>query len=116
MSKRDGGELQANFEVERDNVQFNSGLFITWAVLLSLTVLVMVCRGTITQHEMDQLWLTDQSSPSLNSREHHRLLKLVRYLRPVYLLLGFGTALTSAVIAGIYVVNVWPYVHIFPQH
>ena len=65
---------------------------------------------------MPQLWLTDESSPSLNSREHHRLLKLVRFLRPVYPALGFGTALVSAIIAGIYVVNVWPYVHILPQH
>ncbi len=97
-------------------MHFDSGLTVLWAVLLSMTVLVMVCRGTITQHEMDQLWLTDKSSPSLNNREHHRLLRLVRFLRPVYLVLGFGTALTSAIIAGIYVVNVWPYVHFLPQH
>ncbi len=97
-------------------MSLGSGLTVLWAVLLSMTVLVMVCRGTITQHEMDQLWLTDKSSPSLNNREHHRLLKLVRYLRPVYLALGFGTALVSTAIAGIYVVNVWPYVHILPQH
>lgn len=97
-------------------MNLGSGLTVVWAVLLSMTVLVMVCRGTVTQHEMDQLWLTDEASPSLNNREHHRLLRLVRYLRPVYLLLGFGTAVTSAIIAGIYVVNVWPYVHILPQH
>ena len=93
-----------------------SSLTVIWAVLLSATVLVMVCRGTITQHETDQLWLSDETSPSLNNREHHRLLKLVRFLRPVYLLLGFGTAVVSAVIAGNYIVSVWPYVHFLPQH
>ncbi len=93
-----------------------SGLTVIWGVLLSMTVLVMVCRGTITQHEMDQLWLGDETGPSLNNREHHRLLKLVRFLRPVYLLLGFGTAVVSAIIAGNYVVQVWPYVHFLPQH
>ncbi len=97
-------------------MNISSGLLVIWAVLLSMTVLVMVCRGTITQHEMDQLWLTDSNSPSLNNREHHRLLKLVRFLRPIYLLLGFGTAVVSAIIAGIYVINVWPYVHILPAH
>ncbi len=97
-------------------MQINTGLAVVWGVLLSMTVLVMVCRGTITQHEMDQLWLSDESAPSLNNREHHRLLKLVRYLRPVYLALGFGTAIVSAIIAGNYIVQVWPYVHILPQH
>ena len=93
-----------------------SGLTVLWGVLLSATVLVMVCRGTVTQHEMDQLWLGDENSPSLNSREHDRLLKVMRFLRPVYLLLGFGTAVVSAIIAGNYIVQVWPYVHILPQH
>ena len=93
-----------------------SGLTVIWGVLLSITVLVMVCRGTITQHEMDQLWLTDETSPSLNNREHHRLLKLVRFLKPVYLLCGFGTAVVSTIIAGNYIVDVWPYVHFLPQH
>ena len=93
-----------------------SGLTVIWGVLLSATVLVMVCRGTITQHEMDQLWLGDENSPSLNNREHDRLLRIMRYLRPVYLLLGFGTAVVSAMIAGNYIVEVWPYVHFLPQH
>lgn len=93
-----------------------SGLTMIWGVLLSATVLVMVCRGTITQHETDQLWLADEHSQSLNNREHDRLLKLVRFLRPVYLLLGFGTAVVSLMIAGNYVVQVWPYVHFLPQH
>ena len=93
-----------------------SGLTVTWAVLVSATVLVMVCRGTITQHEMDALWLSDESTASLNNREHDRLLKLVRFLRPVYLFLGFATAVVSAVIAAQYVIQVWPYVHFLPQH
>ena len=93
-----------------------SPLTVIWAVLLSCTVLVMVCRGTITQHEQDQLWLSDETTMSLNNREHHRLLKIVRLLRPVYLVLGFGTAVVSAIIAGNYVVEVWPYVHFLPRH
>ena len=97
-------------------MSISPGLAVIWGVLLSMTVLVMVCRGTITPYEMYQLWLSDESAPSLNNREHHRLLKLVRFLRPVYLLLGFGTALVSAIIAGRYIAAVWPYVHILPQH
>ena len=91
-------------------------LNVIWGVLLSATVLVMVCRGTITQHETDQLWLGDEGSQSLNNREHDRLLKIVRFMRPVYLLLGVSTAIVSVIIAGNYVMQVWPYVHILPQH
>ena len=97
-------------------MHIDSALTVLWGVLLSGTVLVMVCRGTITQHEMDQLWLSDETAVSLNNREHHRLLKLVRFLRPVYLFLGFATAIVSAIIAGNYIVAVWPYVHILPHH
>ena len=46
MGKRCGEErARGQISIWRDNVEFNSGLVVTWAVLLSLTVLVMVCRG-----------------------------------------------------------------------
>ena len=97
-------------------MEINSGLVLTWAVLLLATVLVMVCRGTVTQHEQDQLFLGDEELVSLNQREHHRLLKVVSILKPAYLILLVSTIAVSAFIAGIYVVQVWPYVHILPQH
>lgn len=91
-------------------------LTLIWAVLLLATVIVMVCRGTVTQHETDQLWLNDEGDMSLNNREHHRLLKVVSILKPMYQVLLFATVAMSGVIAGIYVVQVWPYVHFLPQH
>lgn len=97
-------------------MEINSGLVLTWAVLLLATVLVMVCRGTVTQHEQDQLFLGDEELVSLNQREHHRLLKVVSMLKPAYLILLVSTIAVSAFIAGIYIVQVWPYVHILPPH
>jgi hypothetical protein len=91
-------------------------LTIIWLVLLLATAVVMVCRGTVTQHETDQLWLSDEDTMSLNNREHHRLLRVVAILKPMYQVLLFATVAMSGVIAGIYVVQVWPYVHILPQH
>ncbi len=91
-------------------------LTLTWAVLLLLTVLVMVCRGTVTQHETDQLFLNDEDAMSLNNKEHHRLLRVVNILRPLYQVLLMSTIAISGIIVGIYVVQVWPYVHILPQH
>ena len=50
-----------------------------------------------------------------NQREHHRLLKVVNIIRPAYLVLMAATIAVSAFIAGIYVVQVWPYVHLLPR-
>ncbi len=97
-------------------MQISSSLVLTWAILLLATTVVMVCRGTVTQHEQDQLFLGDDETASLNQREHHRLLKVVSILKPAYLVLLVATIAVSAFIAGIYVVQVWPYVHILPQH
>lgn len=96
-------------------MQINSGLILTWAVLLLATTIVMVCRGTVTQHEQDQLFLGDEERTSLNQQEHHRLLKVVSIIRPAYLILLSATIAVSAFIAGIYVVQVWPYVHILQR-
>lgn len=95
-------------------MHINPVLTVTWLLLLLLTAIVMVCRGTVTQHETDQLFLNDEDTLSLNNREHHRLLKVVSILRPLYQVLGACTILTSAFIVGQYVVQVWPYVHFLP--
>lgn len=97
-------------------MEINSGLVLTWAVLLLATTIVMVCRGTVTQHEQDQLFLGDEEAVSLNQREHHRLLKVVSFIKPAYMVLLVATIAVSAFIAGIYIVQVWPYVHILPSH
>ena len=96
-------------------MQITPALTLTWAVLLLLTVIVMVCRGTVTQHETDQLFLNDEDAMSLNNREHHRLLKVVSILKPMYQVLLVSTIAISGIIVGIYVAQVWPYVHILPQ-
>lgn len=97
-------------------MHIHPGLTALWAVLLLLTVIVMVCRGTVTQHETDQLFLGDEESVSLNNREHHRLLRVVEFLRPLYQVLLVSTVGLSVVIAAMYVVQMWPYVHFLPQH
>ena len=96
-------------------MQITPALTLTWAVLLLLTVIVMVCRGTVTQHETDQLFLNDEDAMSLNNREHHRLVKVVSILKPMYQVLLVSTIAISGIIVGIYVAQVWPYVHILPQ-
>jgi hypothetical protein len=96
-------------------MHITSTLTYTWAALLLATTLVMVCRATVTQHETDQLFLSDEESVSLNNQEHHRLLRIVALLRPLCQVLGGSTIAVSALIAGMYVVQMWPYVHFFQR-
>ena len=80
----------------------------TWAVVSAALVIVMVYRATLTQHETDRLFLGDEDTLCASHVEHRRLLTRVHRLRPLYQGLTGATILMSALIAGLYVAEVWP--------
>ena len=82
----------------------------TWAVVSAALVIVMIYRATLTQHETDQLFLSDEESLSASHVEHDRILSRVNRLRPLCQGLTGATILMSALIAGLYMVEVWPQV------
>ena len=83
-------------------------MVLTWAVVSAALTLVMIYRATLTQHETDQLFLADEETLSRSHEEHDRILARVHRLRPVYQSLTGMTILMSALIVGIYMVEVWP--------
>ena len=85
-------------------------MVLTWAVVSAALDLVMVYRATLTQHETAQLFLGDEESLCNNHVEHERILARVNRLRPLYQGLTGATILMSALIAGIYMVEMWPQV------
>ncbi len=91
-------------------MQIQPWMVLTWAIVSAALVVVMVYRATLTQHETDQLFLGDEESLSSNHVEHVRILTRVNRLRPVYQGLTGATILLSALIAGIYFVEMWPIV------
>lgn len=88
-------------------------MVVAWAALSAALVVVMIYRATLTQHETDQLFLNDEESVSHANQEHQRILARMRTIRPLCQGLTGATVLMSALIAGIYVVEMWPYVHMF---
>lgn len=80
----------------------------TWAIVSAALVIVMVYRATLTQHETDQLFLGDEESLSAGHVAHDRILARVNRIRPLCQGLTGATIVMSALIAGLYVVEVWP--------
>ncbi len=91
-------------------MQIQPWMVLTWAIVSAALVAVMVYRATLTQHETDQLFLNDEEAVSHSYLEHERLLARVNRLKPVYQSLTGATILMSVLIAGIYVVEMWPVV------
>ncbi len=85
-------------------------MVLTWAVVSAALVVVMIYRATLTQHETDQLFLGDEESRCAQHVEHDRILKRVNTIRPLCQGLTGATVLMSALIAGLYVVEMWPQV------
>lgn len=83
-------------------------MVMTWAVVSAALVVVMIYRATLTQHETDQLFLADEDSLCAQHVEHQRILRRVHSIRPLYQGLTGATVAMSALIAGIYVVEMWP--------
>ena len=91
-------------------MEIQSWMVVTWATVSAALVVVMVYRATLTQHETDQLCLGDEESLCNYHVAHERLLLRVNRLRPLCQGLTGATVLMSALIAGIYVIEMWPQV------
>ncbi len=91
-------------------MQIQPWMVLTWAVVSAALVVVMIYRATLTQHETDQLFLGDEESLCNQHVEHDRIMKRVNRIRPLCQGLTGATVVMSALIAGIYVVEMWPQV------
>lgn len=76
-----------------------TALFIVWAGLTIVFVLLLIYRGTLTMHEDDQLFL-DQANSHL-AREQEELTVSMNRIQPLVWLTGVGSAALILVMAGI---------------
>ena len=89
-------------------MHIHPALLAIWATVVFALILVMIYRATLTQHETDQLFLSDETSRSNTHEENDRIVARVNRIRPVYQGLWGATALLSLLIAGMYVAQVLP--------
>lgn len=83
-------------------------LLIVWGVLVLALIAVLIYRATLTQHETDQLFLTEQTTVSASHLEHDRIVDRVNRLRPICRGLWAATIILAIVIAGMYISQVLP--------
>jgi hypothetical protein len=84
-------------------MQYMPILWIVWAGLMIILLILLLYRGTLTRYEEDQLFL-DGSSES-HHHEHDVLLAKVAKVRPLVKTFTGAMCILSAAILGIYVWN-----------
>lgn len=82
-------------------------LLAIWGVVVAAFVCVMIYRGNLTQHETDQLFLSESSFESVHE-ENDDVIRRINKIQPVCKGLGGVAALLTLAIIGTYVVNVLP--------
>ena len=84
-------------------------LIALWGASVIGFIAVMIYRATLTQHETDQLFLSDDSSHvSMEHREHDEIVARVDKLRPYYQGLGGVAVLMTVLVVGVYIMQELP--------
>ena len=76
-------------------------LFIAWAGLTTVLVLLLIYRSTLTMHEDDQIFLDE--SESHMQKEQEELVSKINRIQPFVRLCAAGSGLLILVIAGMWV-------------
>jgi len=81
-------------------------LWIVWAGVLAILLILLAYRGTLTRYEEDQLFLDEAEDHQ--KREQNELLAKVNKITPFVRIAMGATGVLSACILGIYI---WDAVH-----
>jgi hypothetical protein len=87
-------------------------LIALWGASVIGFIAVMIYRATLTQHETDQLFLSDDTTHvSYGHQEHDEIVARVDKLRPYYQGLGGVAVLMTVLVVGVYIVQELPSLH-----
>ena len=75
---------------------------IVWGVCVTVFVGLMVYRGTLTQHETDQLFLSESALPD-SQQENDKIVRRVNFIQPYCAGAGAIASLMSVVLFGLWV-------------
>ena len=80
-----------------------------WGLLVAGFTLLMVYRGHLTQHETDELFLSETADQS-REQEHDDIVRRVQGLGPLVTGFGGAAALLTVAIVGVVLAQNLPYV------
>ncbi len=75
---------------------------IVWGVCVTVFVGLTVYRGTLTQHETDQLFLSESALPD-SQQENDKIVRRVNFIQPYCAGAGAVASLMSIVLFGLWV-------------
>lgn len=73
-------------------------LFIIWAVITAVLIIVLIYRSTLSMHEDEQLFL-DEASSSMRIEQEQLQVKMAK-VTPIVRILGAASGILILVIAG----------------
>lgn len=73
-----------------------------WGIIVTAFVAIMVYRGQLTQHETDQLFLSENALPDAQE-ENDRIIRRVNTIQPFCAGIGGVAALLTVLVFGVWV-------------
>ena len=75
---------------------------IVWGIFVTAFVGLMVYRGHLTQHETDQLFLSESALPTVQE-ENDEIIRRVNFIQPICTGVGGAAALITVLVFGAWV-------------
>jgi predicted membrane protein len=81
-----------------------SVITILWGIFFTAFIALMVYRGHLTQHETDQLFLSENAPPSVRE-ENEEIIRRVNFIQPICTGVGGVAALFTVLVFGVWLVQ-----------
>jgi glycerol uptake facilitator-like aquaporin len=82
-----------------------------WGLFVTAFVVLMVYRGHLTQHETDQLFLSE-SAPQSVQEENDDIIRRVNFIQPICKGVGGAAALFTVIVAGVWFAQIFSTSHL----
>jgi hypothetical protein len=75
---------------------------ILWGIFVTAFIGLMVYRGHLTQHETDQLFLSESALPTVQE-ENDKIIRRVNFIQPICKGVGGVAALFTVLVFGVWI-------------
>ena len=82
-----------------------------WGLFVTAFVGLMVYRGYLTQHETDQLFLSESATHTMQD-ENDDIIRRVNFIQPICKGVGGAAALFTVIVAGVWVAQLFSTAHV----
>jgi len=82
-----------------------------WGLFVTAFVILMVYRGHLTQHETDQLFLSE-SAPISVQEENDEIIRRVNFIQPICKGVGGAAALFTVLVVGVWCARIFSTAHL----